>query len=220
MKKVTQIRIWLLVSALIVSFSCTKGDDEGDDEQIKPLTSHYISSSMYGFMFNVGTYWIYENDSTQKLDSIVVTNIKQGFFYTPPQSSGTGPTSKVEYFKIVYFSYKDSINYNDFIFSNLMTRDGNESPKFGQPVLLRNYYIGYKLYGTEIIDTNSNINLFGNNFADVEEMKVNYSEQRDYAFSKDTYLYYKDSIGLIRKVYDSGNGNFDSWSLKRWNVKF
>jgi hypothetical protein len=59
---------------------------------------------------------------------------------------------------------------------------------------------------------NSNI------FKNVVETKITASQQYQPNFSNDTYLYFCDSIGLIKKVTDFGSGNLESWSVERWKV--
>jgi hypothetical protein len=213
MKRITHIKICFIIITSLTLFSCKKSNEEN-----KPISYDNISQSMNNFKFNVGSYWVYENDSTQILDSIAVTSIKHDYFWKPPSAPGTGSNTKIEYYKINFHDFLNSTNFNDFIFSSLITRGGNESPTFGQPILFHKYAVGYKLYGAEVIDSNVTIDLYGVIFTGVEKTKIIYAEQSQIEFSNDTYLYFKDSIGLIKKVVDLGNGSFESWSLKRWNI--
>ena len=194
--------------------SCNKGEAPAE------ITYNYLSADIIPFMFKAGSYWIYENDSTAVLDSVVVTSTKQGFFTQPPMTPGTPTNIEIEYFKVNLHSYLTSSDYNDFLFERLITRNGNESPNFGQPIFLSKYSIGFKTYGAQVWDNIDSLSINGIFFYNVEEMKIIHDEQHQFVFSNDTYLYYQDSIGLVKKVIDLGSGNFDSWSLKRWHINF
>jgi len=53
---------------------------------------------------------------------------------------------------------------------------------------------------------------------DVDKVKITAANQYQPEFDYDTYLYYTDTVGLIKKETDLGGGNIESWTLKRWNV--
>ncbi len=215
MNRFSYIIISLIIITCLILFSCKKVNEDKT-----PIIYYNISSTLKPYMFNVGSYWVYENDSSHILDSISLTSIQHDYFWTAPSLPGTGSHTKMEYYKINLHDNLTSINFNDFIFSSLITRNGNESLKFGQPILLNKYSVGYKLYGTQVIDSSVTLNMFGVSFIGVEKMKIIFAEQSQIEFSNDTYLYFKDSIGLIKKVIDFGNGNYESWSLKRWNINY
>lgn len=197
---------------LLVLTSCKKEDNPPD------ITYYYLPSTLTPYMFNAYTYWVYENDSTSVLDSIIVTSTKQGFFTQPPTHPGTPSYTQIEYYKVNLHSYFTNTDYVDFLFSGLITRNGDESPNFGQPVLLAQYAKGSKTFGAQVWDKIDTLSINGIMFHNIEVMKIIANEQHQGVFTYDTYLYYQDSIGLIKKITDQGDGNFDSWSLKRWHI--
>jgi hypothetical protein len=200
---------------LLVLGACRKDDLA---EEPTPATYH-ISESLHPFMFQSNSYWVYENDSTGVLDSVSVVSAYQGYFNQPPQTPGSaGPLDKIEYHRINLFSHLNSTSYNDFLFSSMITRNGNETPHFGQPIFLAQQPVGSERYGAYVWDQHDSLYVEGNLFTDVTEMKIVHEEQHEPAFSNDTYLFFVDSIGLVKKVTDLGDGDIDSWSLERWNV--
>jgi len=183
----------------------------------------YLSSSLKPYMFKSGSYWVYENDSTGIVDSIVVTATKHDFFILSPTGPGqTGTQTKVEYYKLEIYDVLNVTSYIDFLHGSVVIRNGSESgiSYLGQPILLAHSPIGSTSNGAQVWDTISVLNVGSNTFHGVQEMKIIYSEQNQIEFDHDTYLYFADSIGLVKKEIDLGSGNIESWSLKRWSVSF
>ncbi len=209
MKKKIKHITWILVAVILVS--CKK-----ETEEYYGYCFEYISSSIKPYMFKNGSYWVYENDSTHILDSIVVTSTTHSFF--SPYPSKGGPALSVEYYKINLHDFFNSSDFDDFIFNSYINRNADaNTASFGQPILFTNDTIGYSNCGAYLWDTLTTLNIYGNTFNKIKVMKVIADEQNYHYFSNDTYLYYSDSIGLIRKVIDLGSST-ESWSLKRWNV--
>jgi len=181
-------------------------------------TYSYLGEAIKSYMFKTDSYWVYENDSTSVLDSVVVTSTTRGFQSPPHTHPGTPSYEEIEYYKINFHSHLTSSDYNDFLFCELITRNGNEMSFFGQPILFSKYSLGFNCYGAEVLEYIDTLNINGNLFFNVEKMKITQQKQIMLVFSHDTYLYFQDSIGLIKKVTDLGNGSFDSWSLKRWHI--
>jgi hypothetical protein len=181
----------------------------------------YLSASLKSYMFIDGSYWVYENDSTGVSDSIAVTGTSHGFFIESPAWTGQEVSqTRVECYKINLSDALASAVENNFLLGNIVSINGNENgvTHMGQPVLLAHAPVGDKVSGAEVWDTLSILNAGGNTFYNVEVMKINYLEQAQQEFSHNTYLYFADSIGLVRKEIDLGNGSLESWSLKRWHT--
>lgn len=183
-----------------------------------PPKIHYynLQEGLNPYMFKTGSYWVYKNDSTAVIDSVVVTDTDQGFFSVPPITPGTPSNEEIEYYKITLFSFLNSESFTDFLYFDVVSRNGNESPQSGQPVLLTERSIGSEVLGAYVFDLIDTLNMNGNSFYDVIQMKIVSGEQDELIFEHDTYLYYQDSIGLIKKEVDLGQGQFESWSLVQW----
>ncbi len=57
-----------------------------------------------------------------------------------------------------------------------------------------------------------------NTFSNVDQVQIIAAAQSLPEFTFDTYLYYSDTIGLLKKETILSPGNIESWSVKRWNV--
>jgi hypothetical protein len=205
------VKIFLLVIITLI-IACNK---ENQIDNSNPEYNEVLSSFLKPYMFKNGSYWVYQNDSTGILDSIALISTSHGFFEQPPGSPGTPSHTQIEYYRINLHDYLTSSDYDDFLFGSILTRNGNEHLVFGQPVLILGFSIGYEIFGTFVYDTSLTININGNLFTKVREMKINHTLPD---FPHDTYMYFRDSIGMLKKVIDFGNGNFESWSLKRKNI--
>jgi hypothetical protein len=71
----------------------------------------------------------------------------------------------------------------------------------------------------KIIDIIPELDISGNSFSNVIQVKVIASEQYQQEFVYNTYLYFTDSIGIIRKVELISEEDIRSWSLIRRNTK-
>ena len=78
--------------------------------------------------------------------------------------------------------------------------------------------IGTEFNGMRIIAKFPSLTFNNITFNNVVETKITASRQYQIVYFYDTYLYFSDSVGLIRKITDLGNGNLESWSIKRWTV--
>ena len=214
MNILSKYKIVFIIFFPLTLFSCKKNKEE------TPIFYEKISSALTPYMFKNGSYWVYENDSTFALDSISLTSIMHDYFWQPPSSPGSDNRTKIEYYKINLHDFLSSHDYDDFLFAGIITRNGNENPTYGQPIFVSFGAIGSSLDGAYVWDTINSINIGGNVYTKVREMKIVSSEQIDHEFLHDTYLFYRDSIGIIKKVIDLGGGNKESWSLKRWKVNF
>ncbi len=189
----------------------------GDEEDLPPA---YIQDEIVPYEFKTGSYWIYENDSTSVLDSVIVSSTENGFYWLPLPSHGEGGT-KHEYYKINLKSFATSQTYNDYLTNYYIIRNGNEeSEEAGQTIFSSFSDTGDSWHpaGMKIIAKFSTMTINDNIFNNVIETKITASEQKNQEFAYDTYLYFTNTIGLIKKVTDLGNGSFESWSIKRWSV--
>lgn len=190
---------------IILFLSCKK--DSNPD-----VSREYISASLNPFMFKNGTYWVFQNDSTGLLDSVVVTSTLQDFY---PIVSGPGQTQATalrEFYDIHMHDYLNNSDYTDRLENYWINRNAE------QPILFAGSYIGYKYLGAEVSDKLDSLTVGNNLFINIIKMKIIAAEQYQNEFDHDTYLYFKDSIGLIKKEIDLGAGNIESWSLKRWKI--
>jgi len=196
-------------------FSCRKDKNADNSDLTKYF---YLSNSLTPYKFKTGSYWIYENDSTSTLDSVVVTSTENDFYWSPPSVHGQ-PGTKYEFYKINLKSFATSQTYNDYLTNSYIKRNGSgDYGQNGQPIFMANRDTGTIFNGMKIIAKFPTMTINSNSFINVVETKITASQQYQPMFSYDTYLYFTDTIGLIKKVTDLGSSNLESWSIKRWAV--
>lgn len=211
MKK-THYKLTLFLIGFTI-ISCNKEDT------VDEINYSYLSESIKPFKFMAGTYWIFQNDSTEILDSIVVISTENDFYWSPPSIQGQAG-GKSEYFQMNLKSFLTLDIYNDYLTNYYIKRNGGgDYGENGQPIYLANRDIGTEFNGMTIIAKYESLTINSNTFENIVETKITDSLQYQPMFDNNTYLYFSDSIGLIKKVTDLGNGNYDSWSIKKWNLK-
>lgn len=194
-------------------FSCRKNNINENQTTYK-----YLNESIKPYKFKTGSYWVFENDTTGELDSIIVTSTENDFVWCPPPVHGQSG-EKDEFYKINLKSFATSQTYNDYLTNYYIKRNGSgEYGQNGQPIFVVNSDTGEVFNGMKIIAKIPTMTISNNTFNNVVETKIIASQQYQPMFTKDTYLYFSDSIGIIKKVTDIGTGNFESWSIKRWKV--
>lgn len=200
----------LPVLALIITFiSCKK--EEAKEEDITEM----LSTELQHFKFKTGSYWVYEKNSSAMLDTVQVINTYGGFCWSVPKIHGnTGVRD--EYFTIVLKSSQPSGITTYYLYNNYISFNGwGYSCSPGQFVF--SLYRGFNYNGAKVVDTLPSLTINGNFFTDVTKVKITASEQSLHVFDNDTYLYFTDSIGLIRKETETSSG-FETWSIKTWNI--
>ena len=180
---------------------------------------HYIEESIKPFEVKTNSYWVYKNDSTGVQDSVSVLSTETGMIWTTPQVHGQGGGTQSEYYKINFKSFLNNTSYNNFILNNFMKRNGGGTwGQEGQPIYMANSAVGTSFNGMEISLKLNALNVNGITFNNVTKIKITAANQYQQEFANDTYLYYADAVGLIKKEIVLGSNNIESWSLKRWKI--
>lgn len=212
----------ILAFILLVVSACRKEEDtEPKPTPTAPPTQYnYLSGSITPYKFKAGSYWIYENDSTGSLDSIIVDSVSTGFFESVPNVHGTTGSTLTEFYKMYFHDFGTSQLYNQTLMNNYLVRNysGNWSNFYGQAVYATNSPLGTSSNGMTIIAKFLSMNIGVNIFSNVDEVLIIAADQSFPEFTYDTYLHYCDSVGLIKKETEISPGNIESWSIKRWNI--
>jgi hypothetical protein len=212
--KIARIFTALFCLTIIFLNSCSKHDSQ--ETNTWQSTTYYLADSLKPYMFKEGSYWVYENDSTHILDSVSVISTERSFFLQTIAHEGA---NQVEYYKINLHDFRDTVNYYDYLSNSTIRKNSGGENCLGQPVFyLVSAFSHCCCCGLYYLDAFSSLNINGNTFNDVKQFKIKVAEQCGSNFINDTYYYYKDGIGVVRKQFDDGNGNIDTWSLKRWHV--
>lgn len=196
----------------IILVSCVK--ENSDNKTIY----RYLSEDIKPYKFKTGSYWVFQNDTTGTLDSITIISTENDFYWGPPSIHGQSGV-KHEYYKINLISHASSQTYNDYLTDHYIKRNGGgEYGQNGQPIFMSKSDTGTEFNGMSIIAKFPSLTINNNTFNNVVVTKITASHQYQAVYIYDTYLYFSDSVGLIRKIADLGNGNLESWSIKRWTV--
>lgn len=185
-------RNWAFILAFFTLFSCAK-----DDEEVCPSkTPGYgdVSVCLSGFLFDVGSYWIYEHTNTQEIDSTYVS-VQSANTYN--SHGGPGNRCGSSYTDYVSVLYKSSRREQ---MSNVMM--WNEVNDTGPGTTGHNFF----RCSTPPLDSMI--------VANVTYYNVIPAKTRD-----NGDLYYKNKIGVIRMVEYDSLGTADTFDLVRHEVQ-
>lgn len=171
---------------------------------------YYIDSSLRDYLFDNGSFWVYEKaDSTNVIDSLVQTDLVHGFLAQPD-------FIYTEYYQSFYES--KTLNYQtwDEYIGSVIVKEGVDWAN-GQYIFLSSYRIGANAGGAEIIDTLNTFILNNFEFKHVTKMLIMNNELEN---NNPTIYYYAKGIGMIRKeLYNADTSHLQEvWNIKNWQV--
>ncbi|MGA3014470.1 MAG: hypothetical protein ABSD71_10595 [Bacteroidales bacterium] len=189
----------LFVLTILILLGCHKNDEESQSH-----VDSYINSGIKSQEFKPGSYWIYQNDSTQKTDSTYVYYAHQGIEVV---YHGLGYFTSDEYYEMWYYNDNRTNGYPSFkdrIESEFVWRTINSNVY--EPIWEEIYTLdtSYPLSRVLFFDS---LQLGNHMFYKVD--KVTTPDSTDYYTAK--------SIGVVKKVVrdtiDKG-----IWNLLRWKI--
>jgi hypothetical protein len=205
--RVKSIKILLYLLPVVFSFSCST-------ENSIRTEYRYLTDVIKPFEFLTNSYWVFQNDSTGAIDSITVTGTEKDFCTIFP---GAGGSTIVygEFFKMYYKSSYTQKSYNEYLLISEILQEGPGGGYCysGQPIYAPGHSVGFVNDGMSVIESFPILMLNGNLFKNVDKIKITKGEQRFPAFDNDTYLFFADSVGIIKKEIFNSLGNIESWSL-------
>ncbi len=156
----------------------------------------YISNSLKDYLFEKGTFWVYEEINTNLIDSLVITEVTHTF---NPEIwiKGQRAFRAQEYYQINYES--KTLNYKtwDKYIGYVVVREGINWGNDGQYIFLSSYNIGDDSQGAKIVNTLDTMEINNFKFSKVTKMLIMKNK-----FENDQptyYYYYANGIGIIRK---------------------
>lgn len=180
------------------------------------LSQSYISSNLYDYLFYEGSFWVYEQEETNTIDSLIVTEVIHGF---NPEVwvHGEFVMEEVEYYQMFYESITLDYQTWDQFIGYVIVREGVDWGNNGQYIFLSSYQIGDESGGAKIVDTMDTFSINSLEFYDVTKIFIesNYIED-----SKPTHYYYSKDVGIIRKEILSLDTTqiLEAWNLINWNL--
>ncbi len=217
MKRIPSIIFIILCLSFL---ACKKEKKTTTEPALKDSDKYYyLDAVIKPYLFKTGSYWVFENDSTGVLDSVIVTSTQTGFYQTYPAVHGNPGGSHVEFYKMNLKSCLTNTYYNHYLAGNsIKLNGGGEYGENGQSMYAANSPVGTEFSGMSIDSKFSTLTLKNNHFTNVDKVKIIAANQRKHEFTNDTYLYFTSAVGLIKKETLLGLNNIESWSIKRWHV--
>jgi hypothetical protein len=201
-----QVLCILLLSLFAVS--CKK--KVTDNQSTYEYTHGKISSSLYPYLFNVGSYWVYKDTANSNLDSVTLTDIQRDTFIIGPSVPGQGPRGELEYFDTKYYSSYQASSYSE----KLMTYVISRSLDHAAYIFLSGKGKGYSLENAKIVDVIDSIIIENAIYRNVTKMKIT----KSYYINGNFYFYYADSIGVVKRETITNDTVIQTWNLLRHNV--
>jgi hypothetical protein len=164
-------------------------------------------------MFKNNTYWVYSKNSSNEIDSLVLTQTEHSYYWNPPPIEGN-PGIRREYYKMTIESKSQNYEYNDVIDSYGLRRNP-QSQWFVCGVV---YYSIQSQNNFEWLDS---LTVNGKVFYNVLKCSIianNYPEGcSNSGFIYNTYFYTAPEYGIIRKVVYEDR-LISTWDLIRWKI--
>lgn len=180
----------------------------------------YISNSLKDYLFEKGTFWVYEEINTNLIDSLVITEVTHTF---NPEIwiKGQRAFRAQEYYQINYES--KTLNYKtwDKYIGYVVVREGINWGNDGQYIFLSSYNIGDDSQGAKIVNTLDTMEINNFKFSKVTKMLIMKNKfENDQPTYYYYYYYYANGIGIIRKeicLNDTSQVQ-EVWNIKNWKI--
>jgi hypothetical protein len=194
----------IVIALAILMTGCNK--DEEKSELVK------IDRTLYPFLFDQGTHWIYEkvnSDPTDTVtvirDSINVESITRDTLYP------AGEARSYEYYTIKYFSSLTDSVPDEQLIGYVISRGLNS----GGFLLLSSKKKGDKSMNAEIVNVSEEMKVENVVYKQVVKMKV----LKDQYINDNYFFYYVDRVGIIKKEKVVNDTIRETWNLKRYTTR-
>ncbi|MCF8277299.1 MAG: hypothetical protein K9J17_11245 [Flavobacteriales bacterium] len=203
-------RIFLVILFVLTLNSCSK-----DDPTRQADYSYLDESFKQNFVFNEGSYWIYQ-DQSMNMDSVVLAHCDSGFTSNCPKNA----CDLNQYVSLTYENVTQGTVFNHYlIFNSIKYNGGGEWGQDGQPIFLVNQEEGYFFNGLLVGEQIDNLLILNEVFYNVQKMSVQADFQYQSEFEYDTDFYFSETVGIVRIViHDTINGT-QTWNLKRRHLE-
>ncbi len=203
----------LILLTALLAVACKKETCENYKPHVH-VTQH---ASMDQYEFQPGTYWVYQNPETLALDSqAVISTVDNSFKGEYPSECSGG--SDVQENRITVKSFLTNTEYDYLLIHAGLYKDSAAAGNHNGRLI----YSGTSTYGDEYtvhIEVLPSLTLNGHTFTDVKKVLVKTIPGTSFNLSDhDIYMYFADSVGLIKWEEDLGGGTMNTWEIKSWSV--
>jgi hypothetical protein len=217
--------IFIYITLLFVTASCHKDTTNVCTGVYKPHQVINIHPSLDSYLFKTGSYWVYENDVTNQIDSQWVANAGNTDFtgeYPSKCSSGTF----VHEYRIHVQRSLNGQKMDFSIIGGTLYQDTSTSiyQRHAGKYIFNNLNSSYPESGYEQLEIIPSMTLNGNTIQNVKKIRLKHLDPTpsipyQYNLSDhDLYYYFADSIGLVKWEVVDGSTILESWSIKSWQV--
>ncbi|MGV3613286.1 MAG: hypothetical protein ACO1N0_20175 [Fluviicola sp.] len=213
----------IYISLVFTMYSCRKNDANECTTTYKPHETVTIDPSLQSYKFKQGSYWIYQNDVTAQIDSQYVMFAYNNDFSGEYPSKCSGGTFVHEYQISVMSSFTNKRFDYDIIGATLY-KDTIATGNHGGKYIFNNLNSSYPQSGYEQIEIIPSMNLNGNTLQNIKKIYLPHLSPTSalpspYNLSDhDLYLYFKESVGLVKWEVVDGSTVLESWSIQSWEV--
>ena len=216
----------LAIALLTLSLSCCRRDDDQPMQHHTLLLPQEVKDYL---LFKPGTYWVYQNNKTQELDSVYVVSVDTAIYNTIDEENNI--SLDYEYFHLRTYSNYEQYYTNYFMwvpfatnaikstYRHTIKRDRTKPGDFvGETFFFVSSNeignIGYQngSGGTLILLDKKDTLLNSNPFSDVYiyENNIDVSENHNH-----TKYYIAKNFGIIKKEFVNKG---EAWELIRYNI--
>ena len=206
--------ILLAILALTLIIGCKK-----ERTEITYYTTYVNKAMLVKYFFRPGTYWVYENQNNLT-DSVIVTGEANGFTTIPcPHGCPDGIITRDEFYKMNLLDVTNNVASNYYYTSDyLRLNGGGEYNQDGQPVFMFDRPVNYSFNGASIVEKYDSLTIADIKYYDVIKMKITANQQYQHEFEFDTYLWFADNFGLVKKEVNNTIQGFQTWNLMRVQI--
>jgi len=205
--KIMKMKTLFIISLVLGITSCKK--DKVNES--KTLTHGKISQDLYPYLFDANSYWVYKKINSTTLDSINVKSIKRDTLEIGPIVPGQGPQGDEEIYRISYVSSLTNTSFEEQLLGSVITR-GEFS---GGMIYISSKKVGDESSTVKIINVFDTLTVETKKYKNVVKVKVT----KDVFIDKNYFLYYVDSIGIVKKEILTNDNVSETWNLLRSNIK-
>jgi hypothetical protein len=200
-----KVKPFLILLITLIIISCNK-----DEDPAYSYRYNKISESLHPLLFDIDSYWIYENPDNLLVDSVVIVDFKIDTFKIGPGGSGQGPIGEEQYFNLTYSSIVSG-EYEEQLIGYIISR----GLVYGGYIYLASHNIGDESLNARISAAYDSLDIYDVVYRDVIKMEIHQDEYID----SDMNLYFVDSIGIIRKEIVKDDLITETWDLLRFNAQ-
>ena len=194
----------ILLFTFFIIISCNKDEDSSSS-----YGYYKISESLYPLVFDIGSYWIYEDTDNLLVDSIIIVDLEIGT-YVMVSTSGQGATGEEQFFNLTYSSTIFG-QYEEQIIGGIISR----GLVYGGYIYISGHNVGVEVNNARISAIYDSLVIKNVIYRNVVKMEIS----QDRYIDSDMNFYYVDSIGVIKKEIFEDDAITETWELLRFDTQ-